>query len=156
VLGRLKLSVSISEISLPLRKVYVSVLADILEVFAITSLYIRRGSFGLSGVKVKTDIVGNYLAALVSEDDRLQKLHEHLNFLVLTEVATTTAQLQNQIGRLTIRSDAILSQVQILNKRIQEVHDIQRLQIKTSGTRKYPLQLLKFSAQRASLQLGFG
>ena len=43
-LDRLKLSLSGSEVSLPLRNIYISILIDVLQVFAITTIYVRRGS----------------------------------------------------------------------------------------------------------------
>jgi hypothetical protein len=47
VLGRLKLSLSASEVSFPLRTVYLSILVKVLEVFAIVTTYVRRGGFSM-------------------------------------------------------------------------------------------------------------
>lgn len=48
ILGRLHLSLSASEVSLPLRDVYLSILVDIMEVFAIATTYVRRGGLRTS------------------------------------------------------------------------------------------------------------
>ena len=45
IFDRLQLSVSASEISMPLRNVYLSILVDVLEVFAIATTYVKRGAF---------------------------------------------------------------------------------------------------------------
>ena len=45
IFDRLQLSVSASEISMPLRNVYLTILVDVLEVFAIATTYVKRGAF---------------------------------------------------------------------------------------------------------------
>src|SRR5438270_6420026 len=78
ILGRLQLSLSASEVSLPLREVYLSILVDILEVFAIATTYIKRGGLRISVFLSKTKELGNYLRAILNEDKRLVKIYEHL------------------------------------------------------------------------------
>ena len=55
------------------------------------------------------------------EDHRLLKVYEHLNTLVITEIAATTTQIKDEVGRLTLSTESIRQQVQSLSDQISEV-----------------------------------
>lgn len=111
-------------ISLPLREVYVKILIDVLKVLGITTTYVRRGSLS-SLSRVAELMPENYLRAIVKTDDRLLELYNHLNTLVIHEVAATTSQLKDEMGRLALSSEAIIFRVQALSNEIRQIHALQ-------------------------------
>src|SRR5271170_7229827 len=70
-------------------------------------------------------MLGNYLEAIVREDQQLLKVYSRLNSLVLAEIAATTTQIKDQMGHLTLCSESILQHVQSLEGQIQDVRDVQ-------------------------------
>jgi arginyl-tRNA synthetase len=65
--------------------------------------------------------VENYIRAIVLEDKELVKIFEHLNSLVLTEVATTCAQINVQVERLAQSSEEIREQ--FLSQTVRQTAD---------------------------------
>lgn len=55
------------------------------------------------------------------EDQRLFKVYEHLNALVIAEIAATTTQIKDAVGRLTLSTESIRQQMQSLSDQISEV-----------------------------------
>jgi len=66
-----------------------------------------------------------YLRAIVKTDDRLVELYNHINTLVVHEVAATTSQLKDEMGRLALSSEAIIFRVQALSNEIRQLHALQ-------------------------------
>ena len=66
-------------------------------------------------------ILESYLDAIVKEDQRLVKVYDHLNSLVLTEIASTTAQIKDQVGRLTLCTESMNFHVQTLSDEMRKV-----------------------------------
>jgi len=65
--------------------------------------------------------VENYIRAIVLEDKELMKIFEHINSLVLSEVATTCAQINARVERIEQSSEEIREQ--LLSQKVGQTED---------------------------------
>lgn len=77
-----------------------------------------------SPLVVDAHMTGNYVAAILKEDQRLVKVFGRLNALVLTEVATTTAEIKAQLSQLTVHTESMNGQMRNLREKFDEVYNL--------------------------------
>jgi hypothetical protein len=67
----------------------------------------------------------NYLRAIVKEDQQLVNVYDRLNTLVIQEIAATTTQIKDQVGRLTTRIESIQIQAQSISEQVRQLQSLQ-------------------------------
>jgi hypothetical protein len=106
-------------VSPSLRNIYLLILVDILKVFALITSYVKGGALSKSVGMISNNNLENYVIFTLREDERLAKIYEHMNALVLAEIANTTTQLSTQLGQLTLCTEAIHIEVQSMQSKFE-------------------------------------